>query len=177
MPTSLDAAQIALIREAVRLGAIAQGITLGTMHAEVRFHRGKPHIVEIAARPGGGSIQYTSVASYGYNPMDAAITVAEGRCPEIGPLCPTGDVSIALTMLCGGGRIERLEVPSGIRNQPGVINFQMAQTEGNIVHRPPHGNDVLGFLGVKAPSLEETLQIADRIVTSLMIKLGPLEMA
>ncbi len=174
MPTALSANQIELVHEAIRLGAMSQGIGLGVLHAEVRFHHGRPYILEIAARPGGGSIQYTSEASYGYCPVSAALTVAEGRSVDVPPLKPTGEVSIALTMLCDEGHVEKLSVPPGVRNMPGVINFQVVPKPGGTVYRPPLGNDVLGFLGTKGNSLDDALTLADRIFTSIEIDLTPL---
>jgi len=177
MPTSLSAEQIDLVHETVRLGAVSQGIRLGVLHAEVRFHQGKPYILEIAARPGGGSIQYTSKASYAYCPMTAALTVAEGRSVDVPPLRPTGEISIALTMLCDEGHVKRLSIPAGIRSMPGVINFQIVPKPGGTVYRPPLGNDVLGFLGTKGETLNDALALADKIFKSLEIELTPLEHA
>lgn len=174
MPTVLSQGQIDLVHEAIRLGAISQGIRLGVLHAEVRFHQGHPYILEIAARPGGGSIQYTSEASYGYCPVSAALTVAEGRSVDVPPLKPTGEVSIALTMLCDEGHVERLSVPADVRKMPGVINFQVVPKPGGTVYRPPLGNDVLGFLGTKGDSLDDALALADRVFTSVRIDLTPL---
>lgn len=174
MPTFLSAEQIELVHEAIRLGAISQGIRLGVLHAEVRFHQGRPYILEIAARPGGGSIQYTSKASYGYCPVTAALTVAEGRSVDVPPLQPTGEVSIALTMLCDEGHVKQLQIPNDVRSTPGVINFQIVPKPGGTVYRPPRGNDVLGFLGTKAKTLDDALALADKIFTSVKIELMPL---
>ena len=48
-PTSLSPADLAEVHRVVTAAAHAQGLRRSAMHAEVRFHEGRPHLLEIAA--------------------------------------------------------------------------------------------------------------------------------
>jgi len=52
-PTALSPVEITAVHDLVRRAAHAQGIRNSVMHAEVRYHDGAPHLLEIAVRPGG----------------------------------------------------------------------------------------------------------------------------
>src|SRR6266478_1782512 len=47
-PTALSEDQVAAVQRVIAGAARAQGIRRSVMHAEVRFHHGEPHILEIA---------------------------------------------------------------------------------------------------------------------------------
>ncbi|MGX1186116.1 biotin carboxylase [Pseudomonas sp. F-14 TE3623] len=173
-PTALSQPHIDALTEAVRLGAIAQGIAHGVLHAEVRFHDGKPYIVEIAARPGGGSLQYMAKISYGYCPIVAALRVAEGRLPEQTGMQNTGRIAVGLTMLCDGGVLKSISLPEALADNPQVFNLKILPRIGDKVVRPPHGNDIFGFLGTTGATVDEALEVAHSIYHQLKIEIGAL---
>lgn len=171
-PTALDSEQRRLVVAAVEAGANAQGLKLAVVHAEVRFHHGKPHILEIAARPGGGSIPHVAKAAYGYCSVTAALRVATGTVPDFAGE-PTGVTAIALNMLCPEGRIGSIKVPEWVRSHPDVINFWITSAPGSTVLRPPHGNDTLGLLGTKGRDQQAALQLADKVTAALEVVMEP----
>ncbi|MBV6751325.1 ATP-grasp domain-containing protein [Pseudomonas chlororaphis] len=173
-PTALAQSDIEALTEAVRLGAMAQGIVLGVLHAEVRFHDGKPYIVEIAARPGGGSLQYMAKISYGYCPIIAALRVAEGRLPEQVTMRRTGRIAVGLTMLCEGGVLKNISLPENLVDNPQVFNLKILPSIGDRIVRPPYGNDILGFLGTTGVTVDEALDTAHGIYQQLKIEIGAL---
>lgn len=170
-PTSLSDEQVADLHQAIRHGVEAQGIRHGVVHAELRFDRGKPYLLEIAARPGGGSLFKMARISYGYCPITAAIDVAAGRRPEKSGLHPTGRIAVGLTMLSDGGLLTALEVPKEVSDHPSVFNFAILPKVGDVIRRPPHGNDIFGFIGTEGATLEEATGIADMLFRKLTVEL------
>ncbi|MES2743608.1 MAG: ATP-grasp domain-containing protein [Pseudomonadota bacterium] len=172
-PSSLPAASIAALKEAIRLGARAQGIENAVLHAELRFHQGRPHIVEIAARPGGGSLQFMAKLSYGYCPITTALHIAQGSAPEAPALEPTGKVAVGLTMLCEGGTLAGIHIPDNLLDNPNIFNFRVLSLLGQTIVRPPHGNDIFGYIGTTGDSLEDALATADHTFSQIKIALVP----
>ncbi len=172
-PTALSASDISAVTDAIWRGASAQGIRRGVLHAELRFHRGKPYIVEIAARPGGGSLQFMSKISYGYCPITAALRIAQGRLPEPPALVPTGRVAVGLTLLSGEGRVDSVRVPPELRADPDVFNLRILARPGDVLRRPPNGNDILGFVGTAGATLEAAVTKAERVAAAVQVSLGP----
>jgi biotin carboxylase len=172
-PSALSEAVIEQVREAVRVGAAAQGIRRGVMHAEIRLHQGRPHIVEIAARIGGGSLFRMARLAYGYCPLWAAYQVALDRKPDFPQLRKTGEVTVGLTMLCPGGRLMKLETPPEVLGDPRIFNYQVVRKVGDVIQRPPHGNDMLGYIGTTGPSLRDAIELADRSFQKVRFELQP----
>lgn len=172
-PSSLGPEAIAALTEAICLGAHAQGIKNGVLHAELRFHQGKPYIVEIAARPGGGSLQSMAKLSYDYCPITAALNIAERVKPEVPSLHPTGKVAVGLTMLCDGGQLESIDILEGVLENPKIFNFRILPLLGKIIVRPPYGNDIFGYIGTTGDSLEDALAVAGDTFAKIKINFAP----
>jgi biotin carboxylase len=173
MPTALAPEQLDRVREAVRLGALAQGIRRGVLHAEVRFRHGEPHLLEIAARIGGGSLFRMARIAYGYCPLWAAYRISLGIRPAFGELARTGEVTVGLTMLCDGGRLVSIETPEEILQDPRIFNYRIVPHLGDVIQRPPHGNDVLGYLGATGSSIEAAVETAMRAFAQVRVELAP----
>jgi biotin carboxylase len=172
-PTSLSAARVEQVREAVRRGAVAQGIRRGVLHAEVRFHQDQPHIVEIAARIGGGSLFRMARIAYGYCPLWAAYQVSLGIKPVFRELHRTGDVTVGLTMLCDGGRLEEVETSEEILRDPRIFNYQLVRKVGDVIKRPPLGNDMLGYIGTTGCSIDDAVDLAARSFERVRLRIAP----
>ena len=89
-PTSLSSAELAKIHRIVAAAAHAQGLRRSVMHAEIRYHRGEPHLLEIAIRPGGGGLDLVARVTAGYCPIRAVMDVARGVMPQVTHYRPTG---------------------------------------------------------------------------------------
>jgi hypothetical protein len=155
-PTDLDGLDLQRVHEAVHAGAVAQGLTRSVMHAEIRFHQGKPYIVEIAARPGGGGLDFMARISAGYCPIKAVIDVAIGQKPDYLRYSPTGKHTFALCLISAPGRIDTISVPEHVTQDPNTFMLKIISPLGSVIKRPPLGNDIIGFLGVKGSSRQET---------------------
>jgi biotin carboxylase len=171
-PTSLDADQLAAVHRAVAAAARAQGIRRSAMHAEVRFHDGAPHLLEIAVRPGGGGLDYFARISAGYDPIRVVMDVARGVRPDVHHYRPTG-VHTAGTCLIGGpGQIERIVVPDAVANSERVFFLKITAQPGDVVLRPPHGNNILGFLCTTGSSFDDAMRAAYELAARIEVRLS-----
>lgn len=174
-PTTLDEEQLAAVHELVSAAARAQGIRRSVMHAEVRFHDGRPHLLEIAVRPGGGGLDYFARISAGYCPIRSVIDVARGVKPQVRPgrfgYLPTG-VHTAGTCLIGGpGEIAEITVPDEVANSDRVFFLKITAKPGDVVLRPPHGNNILGFLCTTGDSFEDAMRAAYELAAKIEVRL------
>jgi biotin carboxylase len=159
-PTALTPEQVAQVHWAVAAGARAQGLRRSIMHAEVRFHRGTPYLLEIAVRPGGGGLDHMARLSAGYEPIRALVDVSRGVRPDVHHYAPTGVHTAALCLLCDSGRIRDITVPAEVRDDPRVFFLKVTAKPGDTIRRPPEGNSILGFLGATGSSLDDALDAA-----------------
>ncbi|MGC9537116.1 ATP-grasp domain-containing protein [Streptomyces sp. UG1] len=163
-PTALSPQQVEAVHAVVAAGARAQGLTRSVMHAEVRFHEGRPHLVEIAVRPGGGGLDHMARISAGYDPIAAVADVARGVRPKVEPYRPTGVHTAAMCLLPpSSGRVERLRVPDDVADRDDLFFLKVTAKPGDLVRRPPEGNSILGFLGVTGTSFEEAMSTANEL--------------
>ncbi|MET8771310.1 ATP-grasp domain-containing protein [Streptomyces sp. NPDC004658] len=167
-PTALTPAQVEAVHEVVTAGARAQGLRRSVMHAEVRFHEGRPHLVEIAVRPGGGGLDHMARVSAGYDPIAAVADVARGVRPQAGPYRPTGVHTAALCLLPpASGRVTHVHVPDGLTDRDDLFFLKLTAKPGDLVRRPPAGNSILGFLGVTGTSFEDAMSTAEELAAQV----------
>jgi biotin carboxylase len=168
-PARLTPEQLAAVHRVVRAGARAQGLQRSVMHAEVRFHRGEPHLLEIAVRPGGGGLDHMARLSAGYCPIRATMDVARGVRPGVGHYHLTGVHTAALCLMSDAGKIEAIDVPAAVTRCEDVFFCKIVARRGDVVLRPPAGNGIVGFLGVTGRSFEEALGTATRLATAIRV--------
>lgn len=167
-PTALTPAQVEAVHEVVAAGARAQGLRRSVMHAEVRFHEGRPHLVEIAVRPGGGGLDHMARISAGYDPIAAVADVARGVRPQAGHYRPTGVHTAAMCLLPpASGRVEHVHVPEGMADREDLFFLKVTAKPGDLVRRPPAGNSILGFLGVTGTSLQDAMSPAEELAAQV----------
>jgi biotin carboxylase len=170
-PTSLSAEDLAKIRAAVTAAARAQGLHRSVLHAEVRFNRGEPHLLEIAIRPGGGGLDLVAKVTADYSPIEAVMDVARGVKPRVRHYQPTGVHMMGTCLICGPGQVEYVTIPEEVTNSDRTLMAKITARPGDIIRRPPDGNNILGFLiviGPSFPAVEQTLdEFADRIIVKL----------
>ncbi|MFD9126968.1 ATP-grasp domain-containing protein [Kitasatospora sp. NPDC059571] len=171
-PTSLGTDEVEQVRLAVAAGIRAQGIRRGVVHAEVRFHDGRPHLLEIAARPGGGDLDSFARVTAGHCPIRALMAAARGERPALRPFTPTGVHIAGMVLLCAAGRIEEIELPE-TAGEPGKEFFvKITARPGDLIRRPPEGNNILGFLGCADSSFEEAMRRATEFADNVRVRVG-----
>ncbi|AWS44987.1 ATP-grasp domain-containing protein [Streptosporangium sp. 'caverna'] len=154
-PTSLTPEQVAAVHRVVRAGAHAQGLRRSVMHAEIRFHRGEPYLLEIAIRPGGGGLDLIAQITASHNPIRAVMDVARGSTPRVRHYRPTGVHVTAMCLISDAGRIASVDVPVDVAESERVFFLKVTAKPGDVIRRPPEGNSILGFLGTTGTSLED----------------------
>jgi biotin carboxylase len=157
-PTSLSADDIAKVQRAVRTAAHAQGLRRSVMHAEVRFHHGEPHLLEIAARVGGGGLDMIARKTAGHDPIRAVVDIGCGRRPQVRHFQPTGVHLTAMCLICPQGIVERIDVPLEVSESDRVCLLKITARAGDKILRPPNGNTIFGFLGVTGTSKDDAFQ-------------------
>jgi biotin carboxylase len=170
-PTRLSAQQLAEIRQIVAAAATALGLRRSVMHAEIRMHRGRPHLVEIAARLGGGALDMVARTTAGYCPVRATMDIARGVRPDVGHYRPTGVHMMGTCLICDGGQLEYVVVPPEVSESEHTMMARITQEPGAVIHRPPEGNNILGFLVVTGDSHEQTKQRLEDYVDQIEVKL------
>jgi biotin carboxylase len=154
-PTSLTPEQVAAVHRVVRAGAHAQGLWRSVMHAEIRFHRGEPYLLEIAIRPGGGGLDLIAQITASHNPIRAVMDVARGSTPRVRHYRPTGVHVTAMCLISDAGQIASVDVPIDVAESERVFFLKVTAKPGDVIRRPPEGNSILGFLGTTGTSLED----------------------
>ena len=171
-PTDLTPEQITDVHALVTAGVRAQGLVRSTLHAEVRFHQDKPFLVEIAARPGGGGLDYMARLSAGYDPIKAVRDVARGVRPDVHHFHPTSVHTAAMCLLCPSGVIESIDVPPEVSEAEAIYFLKIFARPGDVIRRPPEGNSIYGGLGARAASFDDALRIATEMAGNIEVKLA-----
>jgi biotin carboxylase len=170
-PTTLDADQLAAVHRVVTNAAHAQGLSRSVLHAEVRFHHDKPHILEIAVRPGGGGLDYFARITAGYCPIRATMSVAAGMKPEVSHYRPTGVHAAGTCLISPPGRIEEIAVPASVSKSDRVFFLKITAKPGDVVKRPPDGNNILGFLCTTGTSYHDAIKAAFQLAGQIDVRL------
>ena len=171
-PTALSPAQVDEVQKLVARAAHGQGLRRAVLHAEVRFHQGVPHMLEIAARPGGGGLDYFARLSADYCPIRAHMKVAAGIKPDVHHYRPTG-VHLAGTCLIGPpGRIEQITVPPEVEQSERVFFLKITAKPGDVIRRPPDGNNILGFLCTTGSTFDEAIGTAYEFAEQIDVRLA-----
>ena len=156
-PSRLAPETVEAVVATVQAAVTAQGVDTAPIHAEVRFHDGIPHIVEVAIRPGGGGLNCMAELSYGYDPLKAVAQLA--LCEDPGHIHrgPGATHTVAACLIGGEGTVRSIAGADALTHHENVFFFKLLASPGSIQLRPPRGNSILGFLGVTGTSYEDAL--------------------
>ncbi|HEX9624765.1 MAG TPA: ATP-grasp domain-containing protein [Streptosporangiaceae bacterium] len=162
-PTTLGDRELALVHEALTAAAAGQGLRRSVLHAEVRFHADRPHVLEVTPRPGGGGLERMARASAGYDPIQAHVEVACGRRPPVRGYQPTGTCTAAFPLICEPGTITSVVVAPELMTAPDLLFCRLAAEPGDVIKRPPDGNAMVGFIGATGGSRQDAMNSAVRL--------------
>ncbi|RKT54855.1 ATP-grasp domain-containing protein [Saccharothrix australiensis] len=169
-PTSMSREDLAAVHEVVKAGALAQGLRRGVMHAEVRFHRGKPYLLEIAARVGGGGLDEIARLTADHDPIAAVVDVAVGRRPDVRHFRPTGTHITAMCLISEAGVVDRVVVPEEVERSDRVFLLKITARPGDVIRRPPDGNTILGFLGTTGESEQDAFALMTEYASKIRVE-------
>lgn len=170
-PTSLPAEDLARVHHAVRAAAHAQGLRRSVMHAEVRFHEGKPYLLEIAARVGGGGLDMIARLTAEHDPIRAVVDIGRGVRPEVRHYWPTGTHITAMCLICDGGVVRDIDVPAEVSESDKAFLLKITARPGDVILRPPDGNTIFGFLGTTGTSREDAFATMTALAGKIKVTL------
>jgi biotin carboxylase len=170
-PTTLDPTDVARVQQVVKAGAHAQGLRRSVMHAEVRFHEGEPHLLEIAARVGGGGLDMIARITADHDPIRAVADIGLGIRPRVRHFQPTGVHVTAMCLICDGGVVRDIEVPAEVSESEKTFLLKITARPGDVVRRPPHGNTIFGFLGTTGVSMDDALATMNDFAKKITVTL------
>lgn len=162
-PTTLTDHQLDLVRDAVTAAVAGHGLRRSVLHVEIRFHDGRPHILEVTPRPGGGGLERMARASAGYDPIWAHVEIACGRRPQVRGFQPTGICTAAHPLICQPGTVTSVTVPPEVRDSADLLFCRLAVEPGDVIKRPPGGNAIVGFIGAVGDSRQSAMDAAIRL--------------
>ncbi|MGW5053454.1 ATP-grasp domain-containing protein [Actinokineospora sp. NPDC004072] len=171
-PTALTPEQVADVHDLVAAGVRAQGLANSALHAEVRFHQGRPHLLEIAVRPGGGGLDHMARISAGYDPIRAVMDVARGVRPDVRHYTPTDVHTFAMCLICDSGTVEEIAVPAEVSDADALFYLKISARPGDLIRRPPHGNSILGGIGATGTSLADAMRAATDLAGRIRVHLS-----
>lgn len=172
-PTALDGDRLAEVARLVADAARAQGVGRSVLHAGIRFHDGRPHLVDLSLRPGRGGLDRVARLTAGYCPIRAALDVAAGVAPAVAGYEPTGVHIATMSLLCDAGRIESIHVPAAATGADDVLFVDITARPGDLVLRPPDGNTVLGTIATTGPSFVEAMRAAAEVAAMIDVRVVP----
>ncbi len=170
-PTSLTEAELAEVHRIVTGAAHAQGLRRSVMHAEIRFHEGRPHLLEIAIRPGGGGLDLVARVTADYCPIRAVMDVARGVKPRVQHYRPTGVHMMGTCLISGAGQVEYVTVPPEVSQSDQTLMAKITAAPGDVIRRPPEGNNILGFLIVIGTSFEDVKNRLETFADKIDVKM------
>jgi biotin carboxylase len=171
-PTALSGPELARVHRIITDAAHAQGLRRSVMHAEVRYHHGDPYIVEIAIRPGGGGLDLVARVTAGYSPVEAVMDVARGVKPDVRHYQPTGVHMMGTCLICDEGQLEYVRIPAEVAGHEQTLMAAATARPGDIIRRPPNGNNVLGFLIVTGTSAADAQRRLEDFADKIEVKLA-----
>jgi biotin carboxylase len=170
-PTSLSPEDVAKVQRVVKAGAHAQGLRRSVMHAEVRFHNGEPHLLEIAARVGGGGLDMIARITGDYDPIRAVVDIGRGVRPDVRHYRPTGVHITAMCLICDAGVVREIDVPAAVSESEKTFLLKITARPGDLIRRPPDGNTIFGFLGTTGESMEDAFTTMNDFAKQITVTL------
>ena len=159
---------VTAVRNAAVKGVEALRLNDCAAHAEVKYHEGKPYIMEIGARLGGDfiSTQLTHLST-GIDMVGAAIDVAMGIEPNINPLeKPQG---VAIRYFTPEPGVVRGIEGEDLLKRTGVYDSDIYVKPGDMVREVKSSLDRSGHVIVTAATVQQAIDIAEQLVTSVKI--------
>ncbi|MGQ4512768.1 ATP-grasp domain-containing protein [Streptomyces sp. DW26H14] len=172
-PTSLAPDDLKAVHDVVRAGMRAQGLRRSVAHAEVRFHQGKPYLLEIAARVGGGGLDEIARLTADYDPIRAVRDIGLGVKPKVRHYQPTGVHITAMCLICDAGVVREVHVPEEVSSSDRVFLLKITAAPGDKILRPPEGNTIFGFLGTTGDSLQDARATMNDFAERITVTLEP----
>jgi hypothetical protein len=100
--------------------------------------------------------------------------VASGAKPDVTHYHPTDVHTAGTCLISEAGRVEEIVVPPEVAESDRVFFLKITAKPGDVIKRPPHGNNILGFLCTTGTSLPDAMQVAGELAGQIEIRMSPL---
>lgn len=159
---------VASVRDAAIKGVQALRLNDCAAHAEVKYQNGRPFIMEIGARLGGDfiSTELTHLST-GIDMVGAAIDVAMGLEPNLKPMSEPRGVAIRYFTPAPG--VVRAIENRDLLLRPDVYDAEIYVNLGDAVREVKSSLDRSGHVIVTAPTTQQAIGIADRLIEDVKI--------
>src|SRR5262249_3472695 len=121
---------------------------------------------------GGGGLDYFARISAGYSPIRAVLDVARGVRPDVHHYRPTAVHTAGTCLISGPGRVEEITVPASVAESDRVFFLKITAKPGDVIRRPPDGNNILGFLCTTGTSFADAMQAATELAGRIDVRLA-----
>ncbi len=151
-PSRLPAAEQRRVWACVAAACAAYGLREGPVHAELRLDRGRPWLLEVAARTIGGDCARLLRFASGCGLEEVVLAQALGRAPRLDPL--EGAAGVLMIPTERAGTLRRVEGVLAARAVPGVEDVVITLRAGYELVPLPEGASYLGFVFARAATPE-----------------------
>jgi biotin carboxylase len=154
--------------DVARAAVAAVGIENGPSYTQLRLAQDAPHVIEVAARLGGGHDAELAQAVTGVDLNGLAIDAALGN-PALVPSWHKPRVGGAVTrfLVAPPGILEAVEVPDGL---DGVERVRIYRQPGDVVAPLRRGSDRAGAVLAVGHSREEAVARADAAASAIVFR-------
>ena len=91
--------------------------------------------------------------------------------PDVRHFTPTDVHTAAMCLISDGGTIESIDIPDEVTKSDRLTHVKIMAQPGDVIRRPPDGNDILGGFGVIGLSLDDALRVATDLAGKIEVKL------
>jgi hypothetical protein len=98
--------------------------------------------------------------------------VARGVKPRVHHYAPTGVHMMGTCLICDEGQLEYVRIPADITGAEQTLMAVATARPGDVILRPPNGNNVLGFLIVTGTSAEDAQRRLEDFADKIEVKLA-----
>jgi hypothetical protein len=64
-------------------------------------------------------------------------------------------------------------VPPSVHEDERLLHVKIMARPGDVIRRPPHGNDILGGLGAIGTSFDDAMRVATDLAGKIDVRLAP----
>ena len=154
-PSRHTAATLDEVHSVTARATRALGLTQGPIHAEVRIERGRPHIIEIAARTIGGlcgrSLRFGLLGA----PLEALVLRQALGMRKESLRREHSASGVLMIPIPAAGRLVSVDGLETTRAIPAVTGVEITAPAGSRVAPPPEGDRYVGFVFARSETPDE----------------------
>jgi len=164
-----DTSTVSDIHDTVRAAVSALGITDGPSYTQVRVGADGPHVIEVAARLGGGHDAELVEAVTGVDLNGLAIEAALGRTHVPSWHKPRVGGAVTRFLVAPPGVLEGIDVPERLE---GVERVRIYRGPGSVLVPLRRGSDRAGAILAVGESRDEAVERAERAAAQVVVRVA-----